>query len=197
MPPSEPLNLRLPPDVAALLADAHGRVGPLVARHRLAVQALAIGLRAVVRDPAVLFATESPTAPQRVTPPPSAPPPTEAPREDPSKAPAKPSATPPRAKAPARGRRAARPAKGSASKPTATSRTAAATAARWEPVAASERVKLSRELDARLVALGSGAVDHVVQATGVHRSAVYNARKGIVGAEVYKALRAWLDRPSG
>ena len=182
MAPSEPLNLRLPPDVAALLDTAHNRVGPLVARHRLAVQALAIGLRAVVRDPAVLFTTESPTAPQSVTPPPSAPPPTEAP--------AKP-ADPPRAKAPAR------VAKGAASKPTATSRTAAATAARWEPVAEADRVKLSRELDARLVALGSGAVDHVVQASGVHRSAVYNARKGIAGAEVYKALRAWLDTPTG
>ena len=182
MAPSEPLNLRLPPDVAALLDTAHNRVGPLVARHRLAVQALAIGLRAVVRDPAVLFTTESPTAPQSVTPPPSAPPPTEAP--------AKP-ADPPRAKAPAR------VAKGAASKPTATSRTAAATAARWEPVAEADRVKLSRELDARLVALGSGAVDHVVQAAGVHRSAVYNARKGVVGAEVYKALRTWLDTPTG
>lgn len=190
MAPSEPLNLRLPPDVAALLDTAHHRVGPLVARHRLAVQALAIGLRAVVRDPAVLFATESPTAPQSVTPSPSAPPPTEAPREDPSKAPAKPAA-PPRAKAPAR------VAKGATSKPTSTSRTAAATAARWEPVAEADRVKLSRELDARLVALGSGAVDHVVQAAGVHRSAVYNARKGVVGAEVYKALRAWLDTPTG
>ena len=182
MAPSEPLNLRLPPDVAALLDTAHNRVGPLVARHRLAVQALAIGLRAVVRDPAVLFTTESPTAPQSVTPPPSAPPPTEAP--------AKP-ADPPRAKAPAR------VAKGAASKPTATSRTSAATAARWEPVAEADRVKLSRELDARLVALGSGAVDHVVQAAGVHRSAVYNARKGVVGAEVYKALRTWLDTPTG
>ena len=193
MAPSEPLNLRLPPDVAALLDTAHNRVGPLVARHRLAVQALAIGLRAVVRDPAVLFATESPTAPQSVTPSPSAPPPTEAPREDPSKAPAKPAA-PPRAKAPARD---VKPGKRSTSKPTATSRTAAATAARWEPVAEADRVKLSRELDARLVALGSGAVDHVVQASGVHRSAVYNARKGIAGAEVYKALRAWLDTPTG
>ena len=183
MAPSEPLNLRLPPDVAALLDTAHNRVGPLVARHRLAVQALAIGLRAVVRDPAVLFTTESPTAPQSVTPSPSAPPPTEAPREDPSKAPAKPAAPP--------------KAKGAASKPTATSRTSAATAARWEPVAEADRVKLSRELDARLVALGSGAVDHVVQAAGVHRSAVYNARKGVVGAEVYKALRTWLDTPTG
>jgi hypothetical protein len=60
-----------------------------------------------------------------------------------------------------------------------------------------DRAQLARELDARLVAIGKNAVDHVVKATGVHRSAVYNARKGVVGAEVYKALRAWLARSTG
>lgn len=182
------LNLRLPPDVAALLDTAHGRVGPLVARHRLAVLALAIGLREVARDPAVLFTTERPTVSPSVTPHPTATQrDTERPTTSPARAPrdrSKTSKTSKTSKAP-RGRDRSK-----------TSRTAAATAARWEPVAESDRVKLARDLVAHLDAGGRGAVDRVVKATGVHRSAVYNARKGAVGVEVFKMLRGYLDAAS-
>lgn len=59
---SDQLNLRVPPEVAALLASAQERVGPALARHRLAVLALARGLRDVIEDPAVLFEVEAPAA---------------------------------------------------------------------------------------------------------------------------------------
>lgn len=173
------LNLRLPPDVAALLTTAHGRVGPLVARHRLAVLALAIGLREVARDPAVLFTTERPSVSPSVTPHPTATQrDTERPTVPPTRAPRDRSKSSKRSKA---------------SMAPKTSRTAAATAARWEPVSESERARLARDLVAHLGAGGRGAVDRVVKATGVHRSAVYNARKGAVGVEVFKALRGYLD----
>lgn len=65
---SDQLNLRVPPDVAALLASAQERVGPALARHRLAVLALARGLRDVIENPAVLFETEAPAATARAKP---------------------------------------------------------------------------------------------------------------------------------
>lgn len=52
MPPSKALNLRLPPDVAELLARAHRGVGRAIPRHRLAIIALARGLAGIIEAPA-------------------------------------------------------------------------------------------------------------------------------------------------
>ncbi len=71
--------------------------------------------------------------------------------------------------------------------------TAAAVAARWTPVPEPDRMKLARELAARLDAMGKGAVDRVAKETGIHRATLYDARKGHVGHDAFTALRRWLD----
>lgn len=191
MAPSEPLNLRLPPDVAALLSDAHGRVGPLVARHRLAVAALAIGLRAVVRDPAVLFATEPHTVEGSVTAPHAATqtgragletstPPTATPSPARAKTPPRRSSkTSTRPPSPAQATPAPAPSKDPPTEPRG----------RWVKVSAADLAQLARELKA----LSPEELRACIDGAGLGRSAVYAARGGKAGEPVYRALRAWLD----
>jgi len=62
---SEPLNLRLPHAVGDQL-DALAASLPIVSRHRLAVEALRLGIAALAADPSILLrgaATPSPSAP--------------------------------------------------------------------------------------------------------------------------------------
>lgn len=185
MAPSEPLNLRLPPDVAALLSDAHGRIGPLVARHRLAVAALAIGLRAVVRDPAVLFATEPHTVEGSVAAPHAA---TQTGRAELETSTAAPS--PARAKAPPR-RSSKTPTRSPspARAPAPSKDPPAEPRGRWVKVSAADLAQLARELKA----LSPEELRACIDGAGLGRSAVYAARGGKAGEPVYRALRAWLD----
>lgn len=114
----------------------------------------------------------------------------------PSTAPTAAPSTPPRASKPSRASTA--PSKRSKSERaprarTKSPRTAAAVAARWTPVPEADRMKLARELAARLDAMGKGAVDRVAQETGIHRATLYDARKGQVGHDAFTTLRRWLD----